>query len=87
MVTPAGTSDFTIHLTDMMGVDHKYAYNVVKEVEKIKDTRVLAIFGEKEQSTFPATHKQVNCKMTFIKGSHHITDGKAVMEKIRNELR
>jgi type IV secretory pathway VirJ component len=87
IITPASTSDFTIHLTDMMGVDHKYAYDVVKEVDKIKTTKVLALFGEKEESTFPANHKQENCKMTFIKGSHHFTDGKAVILKILNELK
>lgn len=87
MITPAKTSDFTIHITDMMGVDHDYAYDVEKEVEKIKTTRVLAIFGDREESSFPVSHKQENFKISFIKSSHHFTDAKAVMEKILQELK
>jgi type IV secretory pathway VirJ component len=87
LITPASTSDFVVHVTDMMGIDHNYGYDVVKEVEKIKTTKVLAIFGEKEESTFPASHKQENFQITFIKGSHHFTDAKSVMEKVLNELK
>jgi type IV secretory pathway VirJ component len=87
MITPAKTSDFTIRLTDMMGVDHNYAYDASKEVEKIKTTRVLAIFGEKETSTFPMVSKQENLKIIRVKGSHHFTDAKAVMEKVLPELK
>jgi type IV secretory pathway VirJ component len=86
LITPAGTSDFTIHLSDMMGADHSYAYNVVKEVENIKLSKVLVIFGEKEDSTFPEKHKQDNFRMAFVKGSHHFTDAKSVMEIILKEL-
>jgi type IV secretory pathway VirJ component len=87
LITPAGTSDFTIHLTDMLGVDHVYDYNVVKEVEKIKDVPVLALFGDRESSTFPAKHKQDNVKIEFVNGSHHFTDGKAVMDIILKNIR
>lgn len=86
LITPARTSDFTIHLTDLMGVGHNYAYDVAAEVEKIKTTKILAIFGEKENSTFPKTLKQANLKITFVKGSHHFTDAKAVMGIIMQEL-
>jgi type IV secretory pathway VirJ component len=87
LITPASTSDFTIHLTDMMGFDHIYDYNVVTEVEKIKATKVLAIFGEKENSTFPSNHQQENCKIAFIKGTHHFTDAHSVLDMIMKELK
>jgi type IV secretory pathway VirJ component len=86
LITPAGTSDFAIHLTDMIGAEHTYEYNVVSEVEKIKMTRVLTIFGSKERSTFPENHKQDNVKILFVKGSHHFTDARAVMDIILQEL-
>jgi Type IV secretory pathway, VirJ component len=86
-ITPASTSDFTIHVSDMMGVDRKYIYDVPKEFEKIKTTKVLVIFGEKEKSTFPESLKQKNLKIEFIKGGHHFTDAKAVMEEFLNELK
>ncbi len=87
LITPAKTSDLTIHITDMLGVDHDYAYNVVNEVEKIKTAKVLAIFGEKETSIFSEKYKQENLKVIFIKGGHHFTDAKAVMEIILQELK
>jgi type IV secretory pathway VirJ component len=86
MITPAGTSDFTIHLTDMMGIEHQYKYDVVKEVGKIKNIKILAIFGKKEHSTFPADYKQKNVSIAFIKGTHHFTDDKTVMGILINEL-
>jgi type IV secretory pathway VirJ component len=87
IITPASTSDFTIHLTDMIGADHHYAYDVVKEVEKIKLTKVVAFFGENEDSTFPVNHKQDNFKLNFVKGNHHFTDGKVVVATILKELK
>ena len=86
MITPEGTSDFKIHLTDMMGIDHHYNYDVVKEVEKIKTIKVMAIFGKKEHSTFPSNYKQNNFRIAFIKGTHHFTDDKTVMSIFMNEL-
>jgi len=85
-ITPASTSDFTIHVSDMMGVDRHYKYDVVKEVGKIKTTKVLVVFGEKEDSTFPKNMKQENLKITFTKGGHHFTDAKAVMNIILSEF-
>jgi type IV secretory pathway VirJ component len=87
LLSPASTSDFTIHLSDMIGADNTYANDVVKEVEKIKTPPVLAIFGEKEDSSFPENHKQDNYQTLFINGSHHFTNADAVMESMLDELR
>jgi type IV secretory pathway VirJ component len=87
LITPAGTSDFAVHVSDMLGFDRKYPYDVAKEVEKIKNVKVLGVFGDKENSTFPMGHKQENCKITFVKGSHHFTDAKAVMDLLVKELK
>jgi type IV secretory pathway VirJ component len=87
LLTPASTSDFTIHLADMIGVDNRYANDVVKEVERITTTPVVAIFGEKEDSTFPSDHKQDNYQAIFIRGSHHFTDADEVMEEVLNQLK
>jgi type IV secretory pathway VirJ component len=86
MITPAKSSDFDVHLTDMMGVDHKYKYDVIKEVEKITATKVLCIYGDKESSIFKEPINQKNLKVEYIKGGHHFTDGKSTMEIILNEL-
>jgi type IV secretory pathway VirJ component len=87
LITPAASSDFTIHLTDMIGVNHHYSYDVVKEVEKIKIPEILTIFGEKEDSTFPENHEQDNFKIEYTKGGHHFTDSRSVMELILKVLK
>jgi len=86
MITPAASSDFTIHLSDMIGADHQYAYDVVKEVEQIRKPGVLILFGEEEHSTFPENHKQDNVVIEFVKGSHHFTDATTVMTLIKQKL-
>jgi type IV secretory pathway VirJ component len=87
LLSPASTSDFTIHLADMIGADNTYANDVVKEVEKIKKPPVLTIFGEKEDSSFPSNHQQDNYQTLFIKGNHHFTDADGVMESVLDELK
>jgi type IV secretory pathway VirJ component len=87
LLSPASTSDFTIHIADMIGADNTYVNDVVKEVEKITKPQVLAIFGEKEDSSFPSNHKQDNYHTLFIKGSHHFTDADGVMESVLDELK
>jgi type IV secretory pathway VirJ component len=87
LITPAASSDFEIHLTDMIGVDHDYIFDVEKEVEKIKIPKITAIFGEDENSTFPADHKQDNFKVHFVKGSHHFKDAIPVMDIILKGLK
>jgi type IV secretory pathway VirJ component len=87
LLSPASTSDFTIHFADMIGAENTYANDVVKEVERITTVPVLAIFGEKEDSSFPSNHKQVNFQTLFIKGSHHFTDADGVMESVLDELK
>lgn len=86
LLTPASTSDFTIHITDMIGADNTYAFDVVKEVEKIRTVKVLAIFGEKEDSSFPENHYQENFQISFLKGTHHFTDADSVMQSFLKEL-
>lgn len=87
LITPASTSDFTIHVTDMMGKDHTYKYDVVKEVEKIKTTKIVTIFGANEKTTFPPNHHQDNFQVYYVKGGHHFTDAKAVVGKMMEGLK
>jgi type IV secretory pathway VirJ component len=86
LLAPASTSDFTVHLSDMMGADNEYNYNVIREVEQIKIPPVLVIFGYKEHSSFPSDYQQDNLKIIFKKGHHRFTDEDFVMENILKEL-
>ena len=87
LITPAKTSDFTIHVNDMIMLDGNYAFDVSKEIEKIKLTKVLCIFGERETSIFPKSYKQENLKIEYQKGGHSFSDSKSVMNFISKELK
>lgn len=69
LLTPAKTSDFHIHVRDMIGLDKKYeVYDVEKETAKIKSAKVLAIYGKKEKSAFLKDSEQPNVKLLYIRG-------------------
>ncbi len=86
LLSPAASSDFTIHFSDMMGIHHDYDYNVVKETQKINSVPILVIQGEKEDPVFPLKNPQPNLKVELIKGGHDFTDADTVNNLILKEL-
>jgi type IV secretory pathway VirJ component len=87
LLTPAKTSDFRIHLRDMIGFDKKNeVYNVADETAKIKSTKILAVYGKKEKHISLKDNKQANLKILFIRGGHDFKDNNFVFDLIMNEL-
>jgi type IV secretory pathway VirJ component len=82
MITPSETSDFTIHVNDMLTFNGKYDYDVIAEVRKISSTNIFCFFGENETSLFDKSHLQKNLYIRLVKGGHHFTDAKTVMKEI-----
>ncbi len=87
LITPSQTSDFTIHLNDMLTFNGKYEYDVVAEIGKISTTNIFCFFGANETPIFDASHQQMNLKICLVKGGHHFSDAKAVMKQILDELK
>jgi type IV secretory pathway VirJ component len=85
LLTPAASSDFTIHFTDMLGFHHDYDYNVVKETRKIMGLPILVVQGKKENPVFP-DNKQANLKTVTIEGGHDFTDADTVNRLILDKL-
>jgi type IV secretory pathway VirJ component len=87
LITPYKTSDFTIHLNDMLMFDGKYQYDVVAEIGKIEAPNILCLFGSSETSIFGNSNQQKNLKIQFIKGWHRFSDSDAVMQLVLNEIK
>lgn len=87
LLTPSKTSDFRIHVRDMIGLDKKNeVYDVAEETSKIKSTKILAIYGKKEKKVFLKNSDQPNVKLLYIRGGHDFKDSKTVFDLIMKEL-
>jgi type IV secretory pathway VirJ component len=87
LLTPARTSDFHIHLRDMIGLDKKNeTYNVAEETGKIRSSKILAIYGKKEKNIALKGNDQPNLKLLYIRGGHGFKDSSTVFELILKEL-
>jgi len=50
MISPDPRGDFEIHLTAMLNLDWNDApYDVAGEMKKIKETKILCLFGDGEE--------------------------------------
>jgi type IV secretory pathway VirJ component len=87
LLTPAKTSDFHIHIRDMIGLDKKHeTYNVAEETANIKSSKILAVYGDEEKNISLKNNNQPNLKILYIKGEHGFKDSKTVFDLIMKEL-
>jgi type IV secretory pathway VirJ component len=87
LITPSKTSDFEIHINDMLMLDGKYDYDVVAEIGKISVPQIFCFFGTNEATIFPTSHQQKNLKVFLVKGGHGFSDSKAVITQVLDELK
>jgi type IV secretory pathway VirJ component len=72
MLSHGTTTDFEIHISNMLGLGSKQnKLNVVDEIVKMKDIPALCIFGENEKNPVPGLLKDSPVKIAFIPGDHH----------------
>jgi len=82
MLSPATTTDFDIHITNMLGLGNRQnTYNVIGEINKMPKTNTLCIFGEGEKTTVPGLLKGTSVKISFIPGDHHYHGNAALIVK------
>ena len=87
LITPGKTSDFTIHINDMLLIDGTYKYNVPKEIAKISTEKIICFFGQKEETIFAEGQQPKNVRNVFVKGGHSFSDSKTVMKEIFADLK
>jgi type IV secretory pathway VirJ component len=72
LLSPQMTTDFEVHLTNMMGIGNpQNKYKVPDEIAKIRDIQTLCIFGEGEKSQLPALLANTQIKISIVPGDHH----------------
>ena len=72
LISPDKTSDFEIHLSDMLNLGlSKGKYNVLHEIETGDYKKYVAVFGSDESAETQQAFKQVGAKIEVLQGSHH----------------
>lgn len=71
LLSPSTSTDFEIHLSDMLGIGKKRAMDVVAEINRLGSQKTVMLFGEDENG-FPVSKiKLPNYQTGIIKGGHH----------------
>jgi type IV secretory pathway VirJ component len=72
LLSPATTTDFEIHISNMLGMgNHKNTYDVIEEIKKNQKVPILIILGEGEKSEVPELLNGTSVKVNKIPGDHH----------------
>jgi len=72
LLSPASTTDFEIHITNMLGMGNKQnTYNTTEEIIKMQKIPTLLIFGEGEKNKLPESLDGIKVTIRKIPGDHH----------------
>jgi type IV secretory pathway VirJ component len=72
LLSPETTTDFEIHISNMLGMGNRQnTYNVLEEITKMQAVPTLIIFGDGEKSRIPELLKGAQVKIRTIPGDHH----------------
>jgi type IV secretory pathway VirJ component len=83
LLSPSDNSDFKIHLFDQMGLNLRHwPYNVLSEIMKIDDKKIIVFWGEDEKKFEKKRFTKHNITVHQLKGGHRHTDVTPVLEKI-----
>ena len=72
LLSPATTTDFEIHISNMLGVGNKQnTYNTIDEIIAMANVPTLIIFGEGEKTLIPELLSKTSVLIRKIPGDHH----------------
>uniref|UniRef100_UPI004047AA6D AcvB/VirJ family lysyl-phosphatidylglycerol hydrolase n=1 Tax=Mariniflexile sp. TaxID=1979402 RepID=UPI004047AA6D len=73
LLSPTGSTDFEVHLSDLLGFgSSNNTYDVVKELEILsKDKPVVVITGIEEKTQLPPKLTNTQIKFELLAGNHH----------------
>ena len=87
LLSPSDNSDFKIHLLDMMGFTYRHwTYDVLSEIMKIEDKKIIVFWGEDEKKFLKEKFTKNNITVNHLKGGHKRTDVSPVLEKVREHV-
>ena len=72
LLSPATTTDFEIHISNMLGMGNRQnTYNTIDEIIKMQSIPTLIIFGDGEKTEIPALLSGTSVIIRKIPGDHH----------------
>jgi type IV secretory pathway VirJ component len=69
--SPDETSDFEIHISDMLNFKNIEKYNVLNELKKIKSLNPVCIFGNEEDIELRDHFSSTGIRVELLPGNHH----------------
>jgi type IV secretory pathway VirJ component len=86
LLSPAKTTDFEIHISNMLDLGNRQnTYDVIQEIKKLDKIKTICIYGDKEKSTVPALLEGSRAKFVFIPGDHHYHGNATLIVKVMKE--
>jgi type IV secretory pathway VirJ component len=86
MLSPDVTTDFEVHVTNMLGLGSRQnTYNVIEEIKKMPKINAICIFGDSENTPVPELLKATSVKVIFIPGDHHYKGNSAIIVQTMKE--
>jgi type IV secretory pathway VirJ component len=70
-ISPDETSDFEIHISDMLDINSDEKYNVLEELKRSNTLHSTCIFGSEEDSELIKRFSNVGLKVELLPGNHH----------------
>ena len=72
LLSPATTTDFEIHISNMLGMGNRQnVYHTIDEIKEMQAILTLIIFGDGEKTEFPELLKNTSVTIKKIPGDHH----------------
>jgi type IV secretory pathway VirJ component len=76
LFSPGTSTDFEIHLSQMLNSHHQWPYDVVTELEAMKPVRLVCFFGTEEHGFPVQALNRPGWQVVYLAGGHHYTDNK-----------
>jgi type IV secretory pathway VirJ component len=85
LLSPATTTDFEIHITNMMGIgNHNNTYKTIPEITSM-NVLTLIIFGDGENTPVPGLLSGTSVIVRKIPGDHHYKFNVPLIVEVMNE--
>lgn len=86
LLSPAETTDFEVHISNMLDLGNKQnTYNVIEEIKKLEKINTICIYGQNEKSPMPGLLKSSSAKFVFIPGDHHYHGNSTLIVKVMKD--
>jgi type IV secretory pathway VirJ component len=86
LLSPATTTDFEIHVTNMMGIGNRSnTYDTVSEIVRMHSIPTLIIYGDGEKTTVPELLHGTSVVIKKIPGDHHYHSNVTLIVQTMNE--